>query len=212
VDIGIPFYLHLHLHLIPPTTRRRYLSGREYITTDDHFDRHNKQFTAILAIRRSSPFADCQITYSPTFTCFHQGHALILAIGTMSEPEQCIICLEPLPHPHPKTSTNGALLHHQTQPPPLSVNGTSDGTTAANAIDIDDESNYHNIIAVLDGCEHIIHDKCIRSWAEKTNSCPICRNAFHIVSVFNGVDGESCEPWKAHGAFPPPFLWRYGTC
>jgi hypothetical protein len=47
-----------------------------------------------------------------------------------------------------------------------------------------------NIVAELDGCDHVIHDSCIRSWAKKTNTCPICRCPFHSVRVYNGVDGK----------------------
>ena len=115
----------------------------------------------------------------------------------MSEPEQCIICLEPLPHLQLKPSDSPTLLdgtHQGALPQPTTLESTEDAPTttitAPSSINVEQDSNYHNIIAVLDGCEHIIHDKCIRSWAEKTNSCPICRKIFHTVSVFNGIDGE----------------------
>lgn len=66
--------------------------------------------------------------------------------------------------------------------------------------DDNDEASYLNVVAALDGCEHVIHDACIRSWAQKTNTCPICRNPFHSVRVYNGVDGKFVPP------LPPPPL------
>ncbi|PFH56238.1 hypothetical protein XA68_16850 [Ophiocordyceps unilateralis] len=89
----------------------------------------------------------------------------------MSEPEQCIICLDPLPRP------SSSSLNPASEPQP-SV-----------APDVTDDAGHLDIVAALDGCEHIIHDACIRSWAQKTNTCPICRNPFHSVRVYNGVDG-----------------------
>lgn len=89
----------------------------------------------------------------------------------MSEPEQCIICLDPLPRP---SSLDGEVPAATTDPEA-----------------VEEESSYLNNVAALDGCDHIIHDACIRSWAQKTNTCPICRNPFHSVRVYNGVDGES---------------------
>lgn len=88
----------------------------------------------------------------------------------MSEPEQCIICLDPLPRPSSLDSSDAAL--------------------ASTSEVVEDENSYLNIVAALDGCEHVIHDACIRSWAQKTNTCPICRNPFHSVRVYNGVDGK----------------------
>lgn len=92
----------------------------------------------------------------------------------MSEPDQCIICLDPLPHP---SSLDGEV---------------PAATTASEAVE--EESSYLNIVAALDGCDHIIHDACIRSWAQKTNTCPICRNPFHSVRVYNGIDGKFWVP------------------
>lgn len=108
----------------------------------------------------------------------------------MSEPDQCIICLDHLPAP---ASINGA---------------SSDDSVTAALIESDPHDNhdsYLNIVAALDGCEHIIHDACIRSWAQKTNTCPICRTPFHSVRVYNGVDGTTCLPTT----LPPPSHSRF---
>lgn len=93
----------------------------------------------------------------------------------MSEPDQCIICLDPLPHPSSSTQSNAAAV---------------DTATASTSEAAESDSNYLNIVAALDGCDHIIHDACIRSWAQKTNTCPICRKSFHSVRVYNGLDGK----------------------
>lgn len=94
----------------------------------------------------------------------------------MSEPDQCIICLDHLPTA-------------------ATINGTSSDDSVTAAVlepdATDQDESYLNIIASLDGCEHIIHDACIRSWAKKTNTCPICRTPFHSVRVYNGVDGTT---------------------
>lgn len=102
----------------------------------------------------------------------------------MSEPEQCIICLEPLPRlaalnpsPQDEAPPSTAAVHDF-----LARDGSEDDTVRL------------DIVAALDGCEHINHDACIRSWAQKTNTCPICRMPFHTVRVYNGADGE-CGPF-----------------
>lgn len=127
----------------------------------------------------------------------------------MAEAEQCIICLDPLPRPSAPLQAPAALTiaasDASTGPGagPAGVSATSASastftsesapipatTTTATEV-LEDDSNYLNIVAELDGCDHIIHDACIRSWAKKTNTCPICRCPFHSVRVYNGVDGK----------------------
>jgi hypothetical protein len=109
------------------------------------------------------------------FTCVHQFLASVITIGIMSEPDQCIICLDPLPRPSSSTQSNEAAVDTASAPIAEAAEG---------------DSNYLNIVAALDGCDHIIHDACIRSWAQKTNTCPICRKPFHSVRVYNGLDGK----------------------
>ena len=101
----------------------------------------------------------------------------------MSEPDQCIICLDHLPRPAALNGTTPDL-----KVPPTAV----DDTTTLTSASVDDDLSYLNIVAALDGCEHVIHDACIRSWAQKTNTCPICRKPFHSIRVYNGADGECC--------------------
>ncbi|RFU79065.1 ribosomal l37ae [Trichoderma arundinaceum] len=99
----------------------------------------------------------------------------------MSEPDQCIICLDPLPRPSSSTASNEAAV---------------DTATASIADAVEGDSSYLNIVAALDGCDHIIHDACIRSWAQKTNTCPICRKPFHSVRVYNGQDGIAISTYE----------------
>jgi hypothetical protein len=126
----------------------------------------------------------------------------------MSEAEQCIICLDPLPRHSAALQAPAALTVAASD----GAGGVSGGepasapesapvpTTTSTASDVlENDSNYLNIVASLDGCNHIIHDACIRSWAQKTNTCPICRNPFHSVRVYNGVDGMSeAYPLTSH--------------
>lgn len=123
----------------------------------------------------------------------------------MAEAEQCIICLDPLPRPSAPLQAPAALTiaasDASTGPGagPAGVSAASTFTSESAPIPattttatevLEDDSNYLNIVAELDGCDHIIHDACIRSWAKKTNTCPICRCPFHSVRVYNGVDGK----------------------
>ncbi|KAI5465709.1 hypothetical protein BGZ63DRAFT_400157 [Mariannaea sp. PMI_226] len=121
----------------------------------------------------------------------------------MSEPEQCIICLDPLPHPSSLDKDHGGA-GAGAAPTVSHVNGDTVGDAvpvpAATAPqtngDNNEDVNYLDIVAALDGCNHIIHDVCIRSWAQKTNTCPICRNPFHSVRVYNGVDGTVISEYE----------------
>lgn len=106
----------------------------------------------------------------------------------MTEHDQCIICLEPLvilaKPPSVVTATElDMALEVPTDPPDASSILDPD---AAN-------SDANTRIAALDGCNHVIHDSCIRLWAQKTNTCPICREPFRQLRVFDGVSGTIIE-------------------
>lgn len=129
----------------------------------------------------------------------------------MSEPEQCIICLDSLPRPSLETVDKAA--GHEVPPsipndttaataPDAAENGTAIAAPKPVADAVDEDASYLDIVAALDGCEHVIHDACIRSWAQKTNTCPICRNPFHSVRVYNGVDGESASCRARSAPYP----------
>ena len=112
----------------------------------------------------------------------------------MSEPDQCIICLDTLPKLLPSAAAAGgadAVTVTDQVPPATAAAPREAQNTTTTFSTGNDEPNHLNLIAALDGCDHIIHDACIRSWAQKTNTCPICRNEFHQVRVYNGLDGKS---------------------
>jgi hypothetical protein len=97
----------------------------------------------------------------------------------MTDPDQCIICLEALPHPPTNTDLeDGASTDYSNESPPAAAEKQPEKLD-----DLD-------IIASLDGCDHIIHDSCIRAWAKQTNTCPICRIAFNKVHVLDGLTGK----------------------
>lgn len=47
----------------------------------------------------------------------------------------------------------------------------------------------HDRVAQIQVCGHVLHDSCLRMWSEKANSCPICRQSFNLVHVFDKVGG-----------------------
>lgn len=48
----------------------------------------------------------------------------------------------------------------------------------------------HDHVAKIDVCGHVLHDNCLREWSEKANSCPICRQTFNLVHVYDKVGGK----------------------
>lgn len=73
----------------------------------------------------------------------------------------------------------------------LSANGkdktpeTTDPTTKKDDADAND-----NNIAIIQVCGHILHDSCLKAWTVKANSCPICRQTFHNVQVYDQIGGK----------------------
>ncbi|KAL1900189.1 hypothetical protein Sste5346_002499 [Sporothrix stenoceras] len=45
-------------------------------------------------------------------------------------------------------------------------------------------------VAVIQICKHTLHDTCLREWTTKANSCPICRQSFHLVDVYDQIGGK----------------------
>ncbi|KAK2013006.1 PHD-finger domain-containing protein [Colletotrichum eremochloae] len=108
----------------------------------------------------------------------------------MTEPDQCIICLESLQHPSSQPdSAKGA-------GPAASATTTTQAVyrTIDSDIEIleDQESNF---IATLVGCNHVVHDQCIRSWAKNSNTCPICRTPFNEVSLSSELNGPPIDSY-----------------
>ncbi|CAI4218023.1 unnamed protein product [Parascedosporium putredinis] len=78
----------------------------------------------------------------------------------------------------------------------------TDPPDASSILDPDAANSDANTrIAALDGCNHVIHDSCIRLWAQKTNTCPICREPFRQLRVFDGV--SEIEEKKQVAEFDP---------
>ncbi|KAK0753237.1 hypothetical protein B0T18DRAFT_9747 [Schizothecium vesticola] len=48
----------------------------------------------------------------------------------------------------------------------------------------------HDHVAKIDVCGHVLHNNCLREWSEKANSCPICRQTFNLVHVYDKVGGK----------------------
>jgi len=61
---------------------------------------------------------------------------------------------------------------------------------------VSNEDVEDNRVAVIDVCGHTLHDACLREWTGKANSCPICRQAFHLVHVYNHVGGTKLHSYK----------------
>ena len=124
--------------------------------------------------------------------------------------DQCIVCLE--------------TLDFQADPPPLGAESAGSGfapaplpperdrpaspissTAAAGPVVTapGDHIDNHDSIAVIDVCGHTLHDTCLREWTGKANSCPICRQSFHLVHVYDKVGGE-LPPHARSPSSPPP--------
>jgi hypothetical protein len=54
----------------------------------------------------------------------------------------------------------------------------------------DETDGDDNNIAIIEVCGHILHDSCLKAWTVKANSCPICRQAFHNVQVYDQIGGR----------------------
>ena len=94
--------------------------------------------------------------------------------------DQCIVCLESLDYSPPEIDSKS--------PKP----GLESAEVAPTTFGNDSGSEYNGlVIAVIQTCNHILHDTCLRDWTLKANSCPICRQAFHLVEVYDKVGGKS---------------------
>lgn len=112
----------------------------------------------------------------------------------MTEPDQCIICLESLQPPllHQPDSANGSgptALPAAPAAAPPSTTATKQAVYQRIDSDIEILEDENNLIATLVGCNHVVHDRCIRSWAKNSNTCPICRTPFNEVSLSSELNG-----------------------
>ncbi|KAG8166282.1 hypothetical protein KVR01_004834 [Diaporthe batatas] len=79
----------------------------------------------------------------------------------------------------------------------LSANGkdktpeTADLNTKTGEADGQDDN-----IAIIQVCGHILHDSCLKAWTVKANSCPICRQTFHNVQVYDQIGGTLLSSYE----------------
>ncbi|KAM0334332.1 hypothetical protein ACHAQA_001357 [Verticillium albo-atrum] len=116
----------------------------------------------------------------------------------MTDPDQCIICLESLQPPPTGDSTHPAAAAAGPSAPATGPPGASEQHAVEPATPIKPdpdflESDDNHSIATLVGCNHIVHDRCIRSWAKNSNTCPICRTTFNEISLSAELDGPETE-------------------
>lgn len=122
--------------------------------------------------------------------------------------DQCIVCLENLDSAIPLQQLQGddggggpsgssELLTDDLKSLPLAAasptaTSTSNNPTTTKDLTSNDKSNVDNDdnIAVIQVCGHILHDTCLKAWTGKANSCPICRQAFHLVEVYDKIGGK----------------------
>ncbi|KAI1203750.1 hypothetical protein F5X97DRAFT_641 [Nemania serpens] len=135
--------------------------------------------------------------------------------------DQCIVCLDnldvqqPSPPPQPpppetphhnhgtvratfsesaSTAGNGPMSpwSSHTEDDGITNDDNNNNTTTLRSPRITDNNN----IAVIQVCGHVLHDSCLREWTGKANSCPICRQAFHLVNVYDRVGGTLVSSYK----------------
>ena len=102
--------------------------------------------------------------------------------------DQCIVCLENLDSLKsplsPSAAGSPASKPAATADPPVPpVPPAEPGPPL-------DSHNNHDNVAVIQVCGHALHDGCLREWTGKANSCPICRQSFHLVQVYDKVGGK----------------------
>jgi hemolysin activation/secretion protein len=115
--------------------------------------------------------------------------------------DQCIICLEPLEAADEVAATPAPLAsgtqqlpqdqqqqQHQSTAENTNTLSLPKTTTQQNVATAPDDSTGSNV-AKIEACGHLLHDACLREWNDKANSCPICRQVVHTVTVYDKVGG-----------------------
>ncbi|KAB5570559.1 hypothetical protein GE09DRAFT_711635 [Coniochaeta sp. 2T2.1] len=111
--------------------------------------------------------------------------------------DQCIVCLENL-----ETESSGTpQLPTAVDAPPEPAVAAIEASKANNGTSNTDNGqtlNHQNRdpVALIQVCGHVLHDSCLREWTGKANSCPICRQAFHLVHVYDKVGGTLLSSYK----------------
>ncbi|KAI8963527.1 hypothetical protein F5Y11DRAFT_365007 [Daldinia sp. FL1419] len=116
-----------------------------------------------------------------------------LDVQSSSSPSQLYIPLEGdvLPNPEDPIITSEVTSALVRLSPGSPLGSTSNSTS--NSSHQNDEENR---IAVIQVCGHALHDACLREWTGKANSCPICRQAFYLVHVYDKIGGTQLSSYK----------------
>ncbi|KAK3302371.1 uncharacterized protein B0T15DRAFT_303181 [Chaetomium strumarium] len=101
--------------------------------------------------------------------------------------DQCIVCLEPLDI-EPGTTPPAPVQQLKEQEEQLAIDD-SGALPKTNEVAEPQHSNHDNV-ALIEVCGHMLHDNCLREWTEKANSCPICRQTFHVFNVYDKIGGK----------------------
>ncbi|AEO57961.1 hypothetical protein MYCTH_2304831 [Thermothelomyces thermophilus ATCC 42464] len=124
--------------------------------------------------------------------------------------DQCIVCLEPLDveasaNPAPLAPAEQQVLkdYHQRH-----ATEDADALAKPNQESGSENSNHENV-AKIEVCGHMLHDACLREWTEKANSCPICRQTFHTVTVYDRVGGKQLSIRKVEDKKQAPVVPEY---
>ncbi|KAK4239628.1 hypothetical protein C8A03DRAFT_13991 [Achaetomium macrosporum] len=101
--------------------------------------------------------------------------------------DQCIVCLEPLDI-GPGTTPLAPAQQLKEQEQQLAIDGP--GALSKTNEKAEPQHSNHDNVARIEVCGHMLHDTCLREWTEKANSCPICRQTFHVVNVYDRIGGK----------------------
>ncbi|OTB08510.1 hypothetical protein M426DRAFT_185050 [Hypoxylon sp. CI-4A] len=107
--------------------------------------------------------------------------------------DQCIVCLDNLDH---NSSSPRSHLHaFEDDSLQSSSSSVADAPAQLSPKSPLDTTNSEQHIAVIETCGHTLHNACLREWIGKANSCPICRQTFHLVHVYDKVGGTQLSSY-----------------
>lgn len=112
--------------------------------------------------------------------------------------DQCIVCLENLEvesNPDATTPAQQRLSKElEAEHARLAVTDPDALAELNSKQELPLEGREHHV-AQIPICGHMLHDVCLREWSEKANSCPICRQTFHVVTVYDRIGGKFATPF-----------------
>ncbi|OIW33382.1 hypothetical protein CONLIGDRAFT_590642 [Coniochaeta ligniaria NRRL 30616] len=109
--------------------------------------------------------------------------------------DQCIVCLENLETESSATPQLPTAVDAPPEPAVAAIEASKANGTSSDNGQTPNHQN-HDPVALIQICGHVLHDSCLREWTEKANSCPICRQAFHLVHVYDKVGGTLLSSYK----------------